>query len=182
LRVTIDWSQIVTFILGSIGASAIALLVMQSAVYADGSGDPTPASQADGEYRDRAGNPTFKVAPDGTVDWYTSVGFVRYTANCMQCHGPDGLGSSFAPSLVDSMMSHTYSDFISTVANGKKDVNAAQQLVMPSFGTNPNVMCYIDPIYVYLRARADGAVGRGRPTKSDPRPAAFTQAEDSCMQ
>jgi methanol metabolism-related c-type cytochrome len=166
----------------AVGASAIALLLMYGVVHADGSGDPTPASSADGEYRDQAGNPTFKVAPDGTVDWYTSVGFVRYTANCMQCHGPDGLGSSFAPSLVDSLTSHGYSDFLATVANGKQDVNAAQQLVMPAFGTNPNVMCYIDPIYVYLRARSDGAVGRGRPTTHDARPAAFTQAEDSCMQ
>jgi methanol metabolism-related c-type cytochrome len=154
---------------------------MYGVVHADGSGDPTPAGQTDGEYRDQAGNPTFKVGPDGSVDWYTSSGYVRYTANCMQCHGPDGLGSSFAPSLVDSLKSRDYSDFLATVAGGKTDVNAAQQLVMPSFGTNPNVMCYIDPIYVYLRARSDGVVGRGRPTTHDAKPPAFTQAEDSCM-
>ena len=27
------------------------------------------------------------------------------------------------------------------------------------------VMCYLDNIYVYLRARAAGAVGRGKPEK-----------------
>ena len=32
-------------------------------------------------------------------------------------------------------------------------------------------MCYIDAIYVYLRARADGAIGRGRPAEHDPKPA-----------
>ena len=42
-------------------------------------------------------------------------------------------------------------------------------------------MCYIDPIYVYLRARSDDAVGRGRPQKFQPKSAAFAQAEDSCM-
>ena len=52
---------------------------------------------------------------------------------------------------------------------------------MPSFGTNRNVMCYIDPIYVYLRARSDGALGRQRPEKHEPKPDAFTKAEDSCM-
>lgn len=68
-------------------------------VLADGSGDPAAESSQDGEYSDKAGNPTFSIAKDGTVDWYTGIGYTRYTANCMQCHGPDGLGSSFAPSL-----------------------------------------------------------------------------------
>ena len=36
---------------------------------------------------------------------------------------------------------------------------------MPAFGTNPNVMCYIDDLYVYLRARANDAIGRVRPEK-----------------
>ena len=52
---------------------------------------------------------------------------------------------------------------------------------MPSLGNNKNVMCYIGAIYTYLRARADGAVGRGRPEKHAPKPAAFTEAEDKCM-
>ena len=99
----------------------------------------------------------------------------------MQCHGPDGLGSSLAPSLADALKSINYDAFVSTVANGKKNVNSAQDLVMPAFGTNPNVMCYIDPIYVYLRARADGAIGRGRPQKFQPKPDAFAQTENACM-
>jgi hypothetical protein len=32
---------------------------------------------------------------------------------------------------------------------------------MPAFGTNPNVMCYLDDIYAYLRARSDGVIGAG---------------------
>ena len=32
-----------------------------------------------------------------------------------------------------------------------------------------------------LRARADDAVGRGRPQKHAPKPEAFTKAEDECM-
>ena len=42
-------------------------------------------------------------------------------------------------------------------------------------------MCYIDAIYVYLRARADDAIGRGRPDKHASRPEAFTKAQDECM-
>ena len=79
------------------------------------------------------------------------------------------------------MKSLSHADFLSIAVGGKKDVNTAQELVMPSFGTNRNVMCYIDPIYVYLRARSDGALGRQRPEKHEPKPDAFTKAEDSCM-
>jgi methanol metabolism-related c-type cytochrome len=156
-------------------------ILLSGPALADGSGDPAVASSQDGEYSDKAGNPTFSIAKDGTVDWYTGIGYTRYTANCMQCHGPDGLGSSFAPSLVDALQTLSYSDFLSIVANGKKDVSNSQDLVMPALGTNPNVMCYIDPIFVYLRARSDGALERGRPDKREAKPAVFTQAEDACM-
>jgi hypothetical protein len=53
--------------------------------------------------------------------------------------------------------------------------------VMPANGENKNVMCYIDAIYVYLRARGDDALGRGRPPNHAPKPASFTKAEDECM-
>ena len=130
---------------------------------------------------DSDGDPTFKIAPDGTVDWYTYAGYVRYGGNCLQCHGPDGLGSTYAPSLVDALKTLNYADFSSIVANGKQDVSTSQQLAMPAFGTNKNVMCYLDPIFVYLRARANGALGRGRPTKHEPKPEVFKNAEDDCM-
>lgn len=162
-------------------AVAVLLLTIATPVAADGSGDPAAASASDGEYSDKAGNPTFKIGTDGTVDWYTSVGYIRYTANCMQCHGPDGLGSSFAPSLVDALQNLSYSQFVDTVTNGKKNVSASQDLVMPSFGVNPNVMCYLDAIFVYLRARSDGALGRGAPQKSEPRPPGYSAAENACM-
>jgi hypothetical protein len=42
-------------------------------------------------------------------------------------------------------------------------------------------MCYIDDIYVYLRARANNAVPRGRPAKHEDKPQAATKWEDSCM-
>lgn len=166
---------------GTFACFIAAALCVSGPSHADGSGNPAVASMQDGEYSDKAGNPTFSIAKDGTVDWYSGIGYTRYTANCMQCHGPDGLGSSFAPSLVEALQTLSYSDFLSIVANGKKDVSNSQDLVMPALGTNPNVMCYIDPIFVYLRARSDGALGRGRPDKREAKPAAFTQAEDACM-
>ena len=105
----------------------------------------------------------YKIAADGTVDWATYDGYRRFNSICETCHGFDGEGSSFGPRLVDSLKHIPYEKFVEIVASGKKDVNAAQTLVMPALGTDPNVMCYIDDIYTYLRARADGEAG--------PRPA-----------
>ncbi len=161
-------------------AAAVCCSVGAKAV-TDGSGDPAAVASEDGKWTDKDGTPTFKVAPDGTVDWYTYAGFTRYSSECLRCHGPDGVGSTYAPALMESMQRLSYTDFYTVVASGKKDVSASQNLVMPSNGENKNVMCYIDAIYVYLRARADGAVGRGRPEKHAPKPAAYTKAEDQCM-
>jgi len=102
------------------GAIALILLFTASIAYSDGAGDPKAVSSREGEYLDKDGNPTFKIANDGTVDWYTYDGYLRYGANCLQCHGPDGLGSSYAPSLVDSSKSLSYADFVSIVVAGKK--------------------------------------------------------------
>lgn len=166
------------------GIAAIAAAFFLSvAAYAvtDGSGDPTAVKSEDGKWSDKDGTPTFKVDKEGSVDWYTYVGFTRYSSECLRCHGPDGMGSSYAPALIDSMRRLSYTDFYGIVAGGKKNVSASQDLVMPANGENKNVMCFIDAIYIYLRARSDGAVDRGRPQKHAPKPAAYSKAEDECM-
>ena len=40
---------------------------------------------------------------------------------------------------------------------------------------------HFDAIYVYLRARSDGALSRQRPERHEPKTNAYTKAEDSCM-
>ena len=64
----------------------------------------------------------------------------------------------------------SYGDFLGVVAGGRKNVNTANENVMPAFGTNKNVMCVIDDIYGHLRARANDAVPRGRPAKHEEKP------------
>ncbi len=150
-------------------------------VRADGSGDPTPVKQENGEYYDKDGNPTFKVEADGAVDWYTFSGYLRFNANCIVCHGPDGAGSSYAPDLTNSLKTISYGEFLAIVAQGRKNVSASTDYVMPAFGNNKNVVCYLDDIFVYLRGRSDGAVGRGRPGKHEPKPPAWAKAQDNCM-
>ena len=99
----------------------------------------------------------YHVADDGTVDWPTFSGFRRYNSVCHTCHGPDGVGSTFAPALVDSLKRLSYEQFYEIVVNGKSEVNTAVQKKMPAFGLDPNVMCYLDDIYAYLKARAEQA-------------------------
>jgi methanol metabolism-related c-type cytochrome len=123
----------------------------------------------------------YKIAKDGTVDWATFNGYRRFNSICETCHGFDGEGSSFGPRLVDSLKTMSHDDFVNIVASGKQDVNSAQTLKMPALGTNPNVMCYIEDIYTYLKARADGALGRGRPAKHEPKPQSAIDAENACM-
>lgn len=163
------------------GFGVAVLLSVSAYAITDASGDPTAVKSDDGKWADKDGNPTFKIAPDGTVDWYTYAGFTRYSSECLRCHGPDGMGSSYAPALINSLSHLSYTDFYAIVASGKKDVSASQDLVMPANGENKNVMCYIDAIYVYLRARGDNALGRGRPAMHAPKPASFSKAEDECM-
>lgn len=120
------------------------------------------------------------VIKDGVVDWYTFSGFRRYHAECHVCHGPDGLGSSFAPSLVESLKSLSYDDYLEVVVNGKESVGVAEQRKMPAFGVNRNVMCFVDDIFAYLKARSDGVLGRGRPQK-EAKPQEARDRDDACM-
>lgn len=159
----------------------LAVFMSATSAVADGSGDPTAVKNEDGKYYDKDGTPTFKVGPDGTVDWYTYSGFRRYHSECHVCHGPDAEGSSFAPALKDSLKRLSYTDFLEVVASGRKNVTTAAENVMPAFGTNPNVSCYMDDLFIYIRARANDAIGRGRPAKHEDKSDAAATAEKSCM-
>jgi methanol metabolism-related c-type cytochrome len=163
-----------------VGAAMI-FVVSGGITLAENAVDPTAVKSEDGKYFDKEGNPTFKVAADGTVDWYTYSGYRRYHSECHVCHGPDGMGSTYAPALVDSVKTMSYGDFVGVVASGRKNVSSSQENVMPALGDNPNVACYMDDLYIYLRARANDAVGRARPAKKEDKPEAYTQAENSCM-
>lgn len=143
--------------------------------------DPTAVESEGGKYYDAEGYPTFNIAEDGTVDFHTFSGYRRYHAECHVCHGPDGMGSSYAPNLVESARDMSYEDFVAVVAGGRENVGSGSQNVMPAFGTNPNVMCYLDDMYIYLRARAEGDLPRGRPAKKEERSDLFAEMEDACM-
>jgi mono/diheme cytochrome c family protein len=94
------------------------------------------------------------------VDRAVLNGYRRYNASCSHCHGPDGAGGTFAPSLIERSL--PLDSFQDVVRNGQ----ARGDSVMRGFADDPNVAPHIGDIYTYLQARAAGIVGRGRPTVS----------------
>ena len=151
---------------GALRLFALTLITGLSAVYpAIGEDKPadteeTVAAEEEVDWEDK---PYEYV--DGKVDFGTYNGFRRYHSSCHVCHGPDGLGSTYAPPLIESIERIGYDGYLEAVVNGIENVSTSQQSVMPSFGEDPNVMNYVDDIYSYLKARADGIIGRGRPDR-----------------
>lgn len=139
--------------------------------------DIRAVEMVDGRWVNDEGIPTFMVEEDGTVDFATFNGFRRYHAECHVCHGPDGEGSTYAPALKNSVLRMDYYDFMQVVASGRQSGNS----VMPAFGTNKNVWCYIDDIYTYLLAHGTGEIPRGRPAQRADKPEEYTALEDACM-
>jgi cytochrome c5 len=94
------------------------------------------------------------------TDKGTYVGWRTFHATCHACHGQNAAGSSFAPSLLKHIDKER---FVDVVTNGY----SGQVGVMPAWGQNPNVKDFIDELYAYQRARADGVLLPGRPKRKD---------------
>jgi mono/diheme cytochrome c family protein len=99
------------------------------------------------------------------VDQGTYNGYRRYTNACLRCHGQDGVGSAWAPDLTQSLKHLSHDQFEEIVVNGRKNVTASSDNVMPPFGTVEDVVSYLEDIYGYLKARSDGVLPPGRPKR-----------------
>ena len=113
----------------------------------------------------RAENDPVYVIENGRVDQHVFNGYRRYGDSCHRCHGPDGAGSSYAPSLTESLKNLSYDQFVDVIINGRQNVNKAANNVMPAFGTTEDVVLNMDDIYGYLKARSDDKLPRGRPKR-----------------
>ena len=153
-------------------------------IAADAKALPDGKYKEDGKYFDKNDEPTYNKNEKEEWDWLSFNGNRRYHAECHVCHGPLGLGSSFAPALVESLKTMSYDDFRETVTNGRsvKQTDGSSN-VMPSFGTNKNVMCFLDDFYVYLKARADGAMGPvfHRNLKKEAKAKEIREEESACF-
>ena len=161
-------------LLGSAGIAAVVagLCFAPALAWAQGvGGDPGKTEAREGVVQEEAAeadvaweDKPYSVV-DGKVDQGTYNGYRRYHSSCHVCHGPDALGSSYAPALLDSIPKIGYEGYLEAVIYGIKNVNQAEQSVMPAFGEVEDVVNYVDDIYAYLKARADGVIDRGRPER-----------------
>ncbi|CAN5314830.1 c-type cytochrome, methanol metabolism-related [soil metagenome] len=94
------------------------------------------------------------------TDKATYVGWRTFHAVCHVCHGQNAVGSSFAPSLLKDIDRERFFDVVTNGYTG-------QIGVMPAWGENPNVKNFIDELYAYQQARADGILKPGRPKRMD---------------
>lgn len=103
----------------------------------------------------------YHPAPRDTVDNDTYQGWKQYELNCSRCHGEYAVGSSFAPALIVSLREGgtipTAEAFVTTVCAGRPDKG------MPSWCALGLEMEKIQRMYMYVKGRADGKIGPGRP-------------------
>jgi len=99
----------------------------------------------------------------GWMDFATYKGWRAYHAECHVCHGPDAMGSTYAPSLMVSVTQGlSYDDFFNVIMNGRGEDEGAQKgNVMPAYGANTNVAPHVEDIFRYVKARAEGKIRRG---------------------
>tara|TARA_B100000989_G_C19495058_1_gene451623 strand:+ start:71 stop:691 length:621 start_codon:yes stop_codon:yes gene_type:complete len=99
----------------------------------------------------------------GWMDFATYKGWRAYHAECHVCHGPDAMGSTYAPSLMTSLQEGlSFDDFYAVIMNGRGEAEGAQKgNVMPAFGANTNVAPHVEDMYRYVKARAEGKIRRG---------------------
>jgi cytochrome c553 len=132
----------------------------------------------------------FDAPAEGRTDATTMVpslylGWRAYQGHCARCHGPAAEGSDSAPDLLPRVRGMSEERFASTVlqryqwvvprseAAGEgagrdaliQDILHRREgpLEMPLWEREPAVRAHIDDLYRYLRERASGAVGSGRP-------------------
>jgi mono/diheme cytochrome c family protein len=144
-----------------------------------------PASAAErapppGEYR----------ITQGRVDSGTYNGWRIFNSACFSCHGKGGVGTDLAPNLVERIKTMTPRAFAAKVLTSyrlvpgdddgaagrdalldevmKRDRRARGQVVMPAWEDDARVPPHVLDLYAYLNARADGALGPGRPTPAAP--------------
>lgn len=127
---------------------------------------------------------------DGRVDRGTFAGWRLFQAQCAGCHGTGGVGTDRAPDLTRRIQAYTPRGFATKVLTSyrvaslsdpsgdepdaeqerrlenliKDERRARGQPVMPAWSADADVPPHVLDLYAYLSARADQAIGPGRPT------------------
>ncbi|MFO7304827.1 MAG: hypothetical protein C0P74_004825 [Gammaproteobacteria bacterium] len=130
----------------------------------------------------------YKVV-NGKVDDRTYLGWRAFHSACHTCHGVDADGTDIAPDLVERVKRLSPEDFTikvltsyrltfpSSEVSGENPTALREgivaevlrrergELIMPAWEGDPNIRPHVLDLYAYLRARADGVLGPGRPER-----------------
>lgn len=126
---------------------------------------------------------------DGKVDESTFLGWRAFHSGCHACHGVDAVGTDVAPNLVERVKRLSAHDFTVKVLTSYRLVFPSGEvsgddrtalrsefveevlrrergdLIMPAWEDNQKVHAHVLDLYAYLRARADGVLGPGKPKR-----------------
>ena len=144
---------------------ALALLDAVAACSRPGpAASPVPASDAAPAASAVVADP-YHPPPRDTVDVVAYKGWQQYSLQCARCHGEDGQGTSFAPSLVVALKPEGHApsreEFLEILTKGREDKG------MPSAAKLGLDSLYFDGLYQYLKGRSDGRFHGGRPARRE---------------
>lgn len=135
-------------------------------------------------------DPPYRIVA-GKVDESTFLGWRAYHSACHICHGVDAVGTGVAPNLVERVKQLSARDFSVKVLTSYRlvfpsgDLSADDptavrsqmveevlrrergELIMPAWEGQQTIRPHILDLYAYLRARADGALGPGKPQRME---------------
>lgn len=104
---------------------------------------------------------SYHVVPRDTVSQEVYDGWKQFALDCARCHGDFGVGTSFAPALVESVKPGgtipTQELFIQTVCAGRPEKG------MPGWCALGLEIPKMQTMHAYLIERSNGKVGLGRP-------------------
>jgi len=112
------------------------------------------------------------------------AGWRLFQAKCATCHGPDATGTARGPNILPRVEEMNQRRFVNlvlrrydwTIGSSEQEL-AGQALIedvltrrrgdvtMPAWEDEPSIKANILDLYAYLRARADGTLGPGRPAQ-----------------
>jgi mono/diheme cytochrome c family protein len=153
-------------LLQDVRGPALALLNALSACSGAGpTPSPQPASSASPASSPAAVADPYHPPPRDTVDVAAYKGWQQYSLQCARCHGEDGQGTSFAPSLIVALRPDGHApsreEFLSILTKGREDKG------MPSAAKLGLDSLYFDGLYEYLKGRSDGRLSGGRPARRE---------------
>ena len=112
----------------------------------------------------------------------TYAGWRLFQGKCATCHGAEATGTARGPNILPRVEEMSQRRFVNvvlrrydwTIGSGEQelagqalieDVLAQGGVTMPAWEGEPSIKANILDLYAYLRARADGTLGPGRPAQ-----------------